>query len=68
MNSFTKIPAALAIAFLVVAPFHAAWAGCKSDYADAIETCRSMYDEPNDADDLALCVQTAKDDYDSCIG
>jgi hypothetical protein len=53
---------------LVVAPFHAAWAGCKSDYADAIETCRSMYDEPNDADDLALCVQTAKDDYDSCIG
>jgi len=47
MNSFTKIPAALAIAFLVVAPFHAAWAGCKSDYADAIETCRSMYEEPN---------------------
>jgi len=48
-----------------------AYAGCKSDcrgtYDDDVESCKSLYDDPDDADDLRLCLQTAKDDYDSCI-
>ena len=26
-----------------------------------------MYDDPDDADDLQQCVQSAKDEYQSCI-
>jgi hypothetical protein len=47
------------------------WAGCKSDCADeyqsAVESCKLLYDEPSDSDSLKLCIESAKDDYDSCI-
>jgi hypothetical protein len=29
--------------------------------------CKSMYDDPEDADDLEQCIQSAKNDYQSCI-
>ena len=40
---------------------------CKDDYNSAVESCKSMYDEPEDADDLEQCIQSAKDDWQSCI-
>jgi hypothetical protein len=47
------------------------WAGCKSDcgdeYDSAIESCKSQYDEPDDADTLMSCIDDAKDEYESCI-
>lgn len=47
------------------------WAGCKSDcreaYESAVDSCKVLYDQPDDADDLQQCIQSAKDDYDSCI-
>jgi hypothetical protein len=46
-------------------------AGCKSDcreaYDSAVESCKAMYDDPNDAGMLATCVDNAKSEYESCI-
>ena len=47
------------------------WAGCISDcrdeYDSAIASCKLLYDEPRDVDDLRQCFQSAKDDYETCI-
>jgi hypothetical protein len=47
------------------------WAGCKSDCRDAydseIESCKLIYDDPDDADELRQCIQNASDEYESCI-
>jgi hypothetical protein len=47
------------------------WAGCVSDckdeYDSAVESCKSMYDDPDDADDLQQCIEGARDEYQSCI-
>jgi len=40
---------------------------CKDEFDSAVESCKSMYDDPEDADDLEQCIQSAKDDYQSCI-
>ena len=48
-----------------------AWAGCisdcKDDYDSEVESCRQLYDQPDDAEDLQQCIQSAKDEYQSCI-
>jgi hypothetical protein len=48
-----------------------AWAGCKTDcrdeYDSEVESCKSTYDDPDDADELQQCIQNAKDEYESCI-
>ena len=47
------------------------WAGCISDckdeYDSAVESCKLMYDDPDDADDLQQCIQDARDEYQSCV-
>ena len=47
------------------------WAGCisdcKDDYDSEVESCKLMYYEPDEADDLQQCIQNAKDEYQSCI-
>jgi hypothetical protein len=41
---------------------------CDSEYASSIDDCKSMYgDDPADADDLATCIQAAREDYRSCL-
>ena len=57
---------AAAAVFALAVPI-VAWAGCKSDYQDAVQSCQLMYEDPDEADDLALCVQQAKDEYEECI-
>ena len=46
-------------------------AGCKSDcreaYDTAVESCKAIYDDPNDAGMLATCLDDAKSEYESCI-
>lgn len=46
-------------------------AGCKSDcldeYQSARQECVLLYSEPDDADDLQMCVENAKATYDDCI-
>ena len=59
------------LAILLSASGAMIWAGCISDckdeYDSAVASCKSMYDEPDDADDLQQCIQNAKDEYQSCI-
>ena len=47
------------------------WAGCISDckdeYDSAVESCKSMYDSPDEAEDLQQCIQDAKDEYQSRV-
>jgi len=47
------------------------WAGCKTDCRDecdsAIESCKSLYDDPQDVDELRQCIQDVTDEYESCI-
>jgi hypothetical protein len=56
---------------LLIASAVLVWAGCISDCKDeydlAVESCKLMYDEPDDADDLQQCIQDAKDEYQSCV-
>jgi hypothetical protein len=56
---------ALAASLISTCP---AWAGCKSDYQDAIQDCQMLHDEPDEADDLRLCLEEARDDYEACVG
>ena len=39
----------------------------KDDYDSTIATCKVLYDDPEKLDDLRICLQAAKDDYESCI-
>ena len=47
------------------------WAGCISDckdnYDSEVESCKLMYDDPEEAEDLQQCIQNAKDEYESCV-
>ena len=47
------------------------WADCKSDchddYDSAVESCKSTYNDPDDAAELRQCIQNAKYEYDSCV-
>lgn len=41
---------------------------CDSAYESDTDSCHSMYgDDPADANDLATCIQNARDDYRSCV-
>jgi hypothetical protein len=41
---------------------------CDGQYASDIDDCRSQYgDDPADAQELADCIQEARDDYRSCV-
>ena len=48
-----------------------AWADCKSDCKDQfnseIKSCNPLNDDPEDSDMLKMCIDSAKDEYDSCI-
>jgi len=64
-----KRPACLVVLILSAATL--VWAGCKSDckdtYQSEVENCHLLYDSPNEADDLQLCIENAKGTYDACI-
>ena len=60
----------IALTVLLVCVSAVVWAGCKSDcsdeYESEVESCQLLNDDPDDSDSLTMCVQSAKDDYDSC--
>ena len=59
------------LATLILISASPAWAGCKSDcqndYQSEVESCRTNYDDPDDADELKICMDNAKSEYDSCV-
>jgi hypothetical protein len=48
---------------LIAASSLLVWAGCvsdcKDDYDSAVAHCKSTYDDPEDADELEQCIQSA---------
>ena len=46
-------------------------AGCKSDcrdeYNSAREDCMLLHEDPDEADDLQMCLADAKSQYEDCI-
>jgi hypothetical protein len=54
---------AIAVALLTVSSAMI-WAGgisdCKDEYDAEVESCKSQYDDQEDADDLQQCIQNAK--------
>jgi hypothetical protein len=56
---------------LIVALASPAWATCKSDckaeYDSEVKSCNLLDDDPEDANMLKMCIDNAKDDFDSCI-
>ena len=39
---------------------------CREKYDSDVEDCRLLHDGPEDADDLRLCIDDAKAEYDDC--
>jgi hypothetical protein len=57
-------------AFFVVLSFPVP-AGCMSDckekYQSDVEDCHMLHEDPDDADDLRMCIDDAKSEYDDCV-
>ncbi len=47
-----------------------AWADCKSDcqedYNSEVNSCREQFDDPDDADELKMCLDNALNEYYTC--
>ncbi len=48
-----------------------AWSDCKSDcqgeYQSEVESCKTQFEDPDDANDLQACFDDATRDYQSCL-
>jgi uncharacterized membrane-anchored protein YhcB (DUF1043 family) len=40
---------------------------CQDDYESELDSCKTQYDDPEDADALKMCIDNAKSEYESCI-
>jgi len=40
---------------------------CQDEYESAVESCKTVHDDPEDADMLKTCIDDAKSEYESCI-
>lgn len=68
-NPLLRIATVVGFSFVLLIPVRAGCiTDCKGEYYSEIDSCRSTYDEPDDADDLRQCVDNAKDEYDDCNG
>jgi hypothetical protein len=66
----TRLLATLSLT-LAVATTRPVWAGCTSDckdtYASDVESCQMINgDDPDDADELRSCLDSAQDDFSTC--
>lgn len=62
------IAAAFGLALLAPSPATAGCvSACRDDYDSEVDSCRSDHDDPDEADDLRMCIDNAKDTYDECI-
>ncbi len=48
-----------------------AWADCRSDcqedYNSEVNSCREQFDDPDDADELKMCLNNALSEYNTCV-
>jgi len=61
----------MVLAIVIFISASSAGAGCKSDcladYQAEIDSCRTNYTDQEDAEELQLCMDDAKKEYDACI-
>jgi hypothetical protein len=66
-----KVKIGLCLLFFSLFLAQPSYAGCKSDcldtYQSAKEDCSNLYEEPDEADDLQMCIDDAKTAYDDCV-
>ena len=47
------------------------WADCKSDcqdeYQSEVESCKTLQDDPDEADELRICFDDAKSEYEAWV-
>ena len=62
---------ALSAVILILANVAASSGGCVSDcrdnYEAEVENCKLLYDDPDDADSLQMCIDEARHQYDDCV-
>lgn len=54
-----------ALSLTVAVTTISAWASCKDDYRDAVQSCAEEYTDP---DDVASCSADAAQEYADCVG
>ncbi len=40
---------------------------CRDEYDSARQSCLSLYDDPDDADELQMCLRNARNEYEDCV-
>jgi hypothetical protein len=41
---------------------------CQDEYDSEVDSCKTQYDDPDDADTPQMCIDKAKSEHESCIG
>ena len=57
--------ACAALSLTVALTTISAWASCKDDYRDAVQSCADQYTDP---DDVRSCGEDAAQEYEDCVG
>ena len=39
---------------------------CQDEYYSEVDSCKTVYDDPDDADMLKICIDDAKSSYNAC--
>lgn len=67
-NALIRVAATVGFTFTLLMPALAGCiTNCRDEYDSEVDSCRSQYDDPDDADDLRQCIDNAKDEYDDCV-
>jgi hypothetical protein len=40
---------------------------CRDDFDSAVQSCKLTYDDPDDSEDLEICMNSARSEYEDCI-
>lgn len=68
MRLFLSRPMWLTLGVLALLPARAGCvADCRDEFDSAVQHCKLMWDDPDESDDLEMCLQDAKSQYQDCI-
>jgi hypothetical protein len=40
---------------------------CQDEYDSGVDSCKTLYDDPDDADTLQICIDNLRSEYQSCV-
>lgn len=62
------LPAIFIANTIAAAPVHAGCVSdCRDNYESEVESCKLLYDDPDDSDSLSVCIDNAKSEYEDCV-